>query len=120
MFRPELEKEIGKFEYWGWMIFGTKQIANNNFTQEINGKEIKMEIRFTKQCTDLKEIMSQSVEKSDSVKQIINILLKKSFKELGFKEIGLRKNFYDISKLKRLEQWKIEMWLGFFTSAEYF
>ena len=46
--------------------------------------------------------MSSSEEKQDSVKQIINILLKNSIKELGYKEIGLRKNFYDISRKKIL------------------
>ena len=50
----------------------------------------------------------------------MNIIIKNCFKELGYKEIGLRKNFYDVTKKKILQELNIEMWLGFYTSTEYF
>ena len=50
LFRPKLEKQIGKFEYWGWMIFATKKLSNTTLIEEVNEKEVKMEVRFTNQC----------------------------------------------------------------------
>ena len=50
----------------------------------------------------------------------MNIIIKNCFRELGYKEIGLRKNFYDITKKKVIQNLEIEMWLGFYTSTEYF
>ena len=58
IFRSKLEKEIGNFVTSGWMIFATKKKSNITLIEEDNKKEIKMEIRYTKRCLDLNEIMS--------------------------------------------------------------
>ena len=36
IFRPKLEKLIGKFEYSGWMIFATKKTSNITLIEEDN------------------------------------------------------------------------------------
>ena len=49
-------------------MFATKKIENITLLCEIEEKEVKMEIKLTKQCSNLKDIMSVSLEKSDATK----------------------------------------------------
>eukprot|EP01017_Pseudomicrothorax_dubius_P037769 TRINITY_DN557_c0_g1_i2.p1 TRINITY_DN557_c0_g1~~TRINITY_DN557_c0_g1_i2.p1 ORF type:complete len:827 (+),score=223.84 TRINITY_DN557_c0_g1_i2:102-2483(+) len=115
--KEKLTAKIGKYVWWGWMLFATRRVENIREETNVKGTPYTVILKPVRQAPI--STLATTQENKAPVLQFINIVIKDCLRLQGYKEIGINAKYYHENKgFNSLEGYPLDVWQGFKTVAD--